>query len=304
MPDQDKTAISIILVSYNSSDTIERSVRSLLDNAPRCRHQIVLVDNASDDGSAELVATKFPQVSVIKNPHNVGFGVANNIGMKLFPAEFYYLHNIDAYLNASVLDVAMEHARREGYGIVGFPLVYPDGTPQTSAYSFTSPSKWLLQDLKVDVLAKRLARSPVLGGFIWRLAKRFRVSRTLAATESQALYGNDKISLEPVDWVCGASLLLSQEAHRVTGGFDEEIFLYGEDEDLCRTAKVRGVKVGQIRGLVPVTHDFGWGKAKKSSANIVRLKRESMLYCIDKWFRRSSLSKAIMQIIINRRYKV
>ena len=297
-----RSRISIILVSYNSAETIERSVASLLEYAPQCRHDIVLVDNASTDGSADLIAARFPNVHIIRNSGNVGFGVANNIGMSAFPADVYYLHNTDAYLQADVLGVAVEVMREGGYGIAGLPLVYPDGSPQSSSYSFTSPSKWLLQDLKVDRAVKRLATVPGVGGLMWSLLSNFKISRGLAALQEAPQKSTEKASVEPVDWVCGAAFLLTHDTLVATGGFDPKIFLYGEDEDLCRSARDHQIRVGQIRGVVPVIHDFGWGKSKKVNPAVVRLKRESLLYCVGKWFPSRSLSAAMMRGIVNWRY--
>lgn len=294
--------LTIVLVSFNSAETIKKAIASLYRFPPTCQFEIVLVDNASQDSTVALVADAFPRVRIIRNDGNLGFGVANNIGMAAFPATHYYLHNIDAYLQAPVLDQAIAAMQREGFGIVGLPLVYPDGSPQSAAYSFSGPAKWLLQDLKIDKAVVQAMRLPAVKAALLPLLRGGRMSRGLAKLQDQDLAAGAEVTVGPVDWVCGASLILSDNVLFRTGGFDPKIFLYGEDEDLCRTAHALGFPVGQAMGVTPVIHEFGWGKSKKSSSTVVRLRRDSLLYCIDKWFAHAPLSRSAMRLIVNRRY--
>ena len=303
MTAENRISLTVVLVSFNSAETINKAIASLYQFPPTCPFEIVLVDNASKDNTVTLVAEAFPEVRIIRNDANLGFGVANNIGMAAFPATHYYLHNIDAYLQAPVLDLAVAAMEREGFGILGLPLVYPDGSAQSAAYSFSEPAKWLLQDLKIDKAVVQAMRQPAVKAVLLPLLRGGRMSRGLAKLQEQdQAAASTEVTVSPVDWVCGASLMLSNKVLSQTGGFDPKIFLYGEDEDLCRTAHALGFPVGQAVGVTPVIHEFGWGKSKKSSPTVVRLRRDSLLYCIDKWFAKAPLSRSTMRLIANRRY--
>jgi GT2 family glycosyltransferase len=300
MTAENRISLTIVLVSFNSAETINKAIASLYQFPPTCPFEVVVVDNASKDNTVALVTEAFPRVRIIRNDANLGFGVANNIGMVAVPGTYYYLHNIDAYLQAPVLDQAIAAMDREGLGILGLPLVYPDGSAQSAAYSFSGPAKWLLQDLKIDKAVVQAMRLPAVRAVLLPLLRGGRMSRGLAKLQEQAVSAD--VTVSPVDWVCGASLMLSDNVLSQTGGFDPKIFLYGEDEDLCRTAHALGFPVGQAIGVTPVIHEFGWGKSKKSSAVVVRLRRDSLLYCIDKWFAHAPISRLAMRLIANRRY--
>lgn len=286
--------ICIVIVSYNSSSTLIRSIQSIYDYSPdNYDFSVVLVDNASIDKCVELVREKFPNVKVIANSKNLGFGKANNLAMKSTQADFYYLHNSDAYLQRNILDDAVSFMEGNGdIGIVGFPLVYPDYSVQTAAYSRSSPLKWFLQGLKIDVLARILLTK---FSFIRRISLLKNSNLTKSFTRS---FDSASESFVDVDWVCGASMLIRDDARIAAGGgFDEDIFLYGEDEDLCLEVKSCGWRVGQL-SLTPVIHDFGWGQHKKNSKVVARLKGKSLTYFVNKRFRKYSTSWFLMRFFL------
>ena len=120
------------------------------------------------------------------------------------------------------------------------------------------------------------------------LMRRIHMARTFVNTHDTRVKefdGTDNpLKGEPVDWVCGAAMIIRQLAFEKTGGFDERIFMYGEDEDLCLHAKALGFKVERI-SVTPVVHYFGWGlKRKKGYA---RIKHDSIRYFIRKHYRDS-----------------
>ncbi len=273
--------LTIILVAYNSAKTLRRSLQSLRDYAPELRHEIVVVDNASPDESAEIAA-EFAGVHVLRIGENRGFGAGNNAGAKAFPARYYYLHNTDAYLRAPVLDRAVKSLQEnDKIGIAGLPLVYPDGSPQTGAYAFTTPLKWALQGLGIGGALRWMLRTKT-GRVLLKPLAATRMGRSFYATESGAAQTDGSVSR--VDWVTGAAMLIRHEAWADMGGFDEDIFLYGEDEDLCRVARQHGWEVAQI-AVAPVEHDFGWGSSGRASKTVARLKADSLAVFIDKHFR-------------------
>lgn len=290
--------LTIVLVAYNSDKTLAKALKSIADFAPQhLRSRIVVVDNNSPDGSADLVQCDFPQVTLLRSPVNLGFGGGNNLAMRAFPARYYYLHNTDAYLQHPVLDDVIDAAdRAPEVGIVGLPLVYPDQSPQTAAYAFSTPAKWALQGLGVGAALKKVLR--------WRVARRVlaplghtRMGKTFFAAEVGQSQRRPSNRLEPVDWVCGAALVLRHQVFMDTGGFDESIFLYGEDEDLCRAAAGKGWGVAQI-DTCAVVHDFGWGTSGRASRRVAKLKAESLATFVNKHFQRGSPRWIAMRVML------
>lgn len=290
----------IVIVSYNSSETLFRCIQSIFDYQPKkYAFKVVVVDNASQDDSALLIRSNFPTVELIENDRNLGFGAANNIGMNNVPGRYYYLHNSDAYLQDDVLDnVISKFENNPRIGIAGLPLIYPDYRPQTAAYSFTTPSKWLMQAVGIDKFAKWMMKYPITSSMLSPV-RSVPVAKNYIATHSQNINNNqEKLSYTSVDWVCGASMLLREEARvDVNGGFDPNIFLYAEDEDICIEVKKRGWEVVHVNST-PVIHDFGWGKHRKQSKVVARLKADSLKIFIDKHFKKGSASWCMMRFML------
>lgn len=289
--------LAIVIVTYNSERTLHRCLESVTKYAPRqYRSRCIVVDNASSDKGPSLVNRNFPHVDLVRLPENAGFGAANNIAMSNVTAKFYYLHNADAYLTDNVLDRALDYLMpRPEVGVAGLPLVFPDGSAQTAAYGFSSPTKWLLQLTGAQILTRGLLKSRV-GHVVSPLLRRLRLAKSFALTyrydgERARGTGID------VDWVCGASMFVSRAAFEQTGGFDTNIFLYGEDEDLCISAREAGFQVEQLQ-LTPVIHEFGWGQSRRTSRFVSEKRYQSIRYFITKRFRDRPLSRMIMLSIL------
>lgn len=295
-----------IIVTYNSEETIKKCIESVLNNIDCDNHQVVVVDNASCDKSVKIAKTFEPKVIVIESEKNLGFGMANNLAMKRFSSEYYYLHNADAYLTHDSITPALSLLKREPKtGIVGLPLVFPDGSPQTSSYSFSSPTKLLLQMLHIHKLAKWFLSKKSSKPFL-NILKSLPFGRTFSITHSIKNTPDNHMRSEivpdsmSVDWVTGASLIMRREILECTGGFDENIFLYGEDEDLCIAARNCGYIVKQVF-VEPVIHEFGWGE-NKDIMQISNLKLESLMYFSKKHF--SGVKRIFMISLIRLKFKI
>lgn len=297
--------ITTIIVTYNNEDTLEQCLGSVLDNGPASSHMVLVVDNCSSDNTRKIVNRYSPRVELIALEKNVGFGAANNIAMKSVDSEYYYLHNPDAYLTSDSLIPALEcFGAYPDTGILGLPLVYPDYSPQTSAYAFSSPTKWLLQIMKIDQAAKWLIEK-VLPHWILGYLRKIPIASTFVDTYSKDAFKAEGPSAdgipraESADWVTGAALILKREVLDCTGGFDENIFLYGEDEDLCINASIQNFRVRKVF-VEPVVHDVGWNR-KKATAHYSQNKYESLCYFIHKHF--TGFRKTLMLILLDVRMK-
>lgn len=293
-----RTAVCVVVVTYNSAQYVRKCLTSLTANAPRRGQHIVVVDNASSDDTAAIVRAEFPQVELVALDENVGFGRGNNAGFARCEAEYYYCHNADAYLQDNVLDRvidAMEADRT--IGIAGLPLVYPDHSPQTSAYSASTPAKWLLQGLGVGGLITKVLSLDGKGR-IGKLLGKTKMGKSFVRTHARSEQQGERAATADVDWVCGASLLIRRATLAdLAPGFDQDIFMYGEDEDLCLRARRKDWRVVQI-DTVPVIHEFGWGKNVRASARIVQLKFEGLTTFIDKNFADKPASRIAMHALL------
>lgn len=212
---------SVIIVSFNTCELL-RDVLRRTSHQLGVPHEIVVVDNASRDGSPEMVAREFPDVRLIRNKENVGFGRANNQGMAAARAEVFILLNSDAWPVDSRLGglAARLLGGEPDVGVLGPRLLEADGRLQASAYHFLTPGRLALEELLLyKLLSPRRRARALLGGY-W------------AHDEER-----------DVDWVVGACMVVRREAFRQTGGFDPSIFLYGEEEEWCERIRRAGWRV-------------------------------------------------------------
>jgi GT2 family glycosyltransferase len=226
--------VSVIVVSYNTRDILRQCLARLMQELATVDGEAIVVDNASVDGSADMVAREFPQVRLLRSAVNLGFAAGNNRGFALARGRYVVLLNPDAFLGSSALALALAHMEAAPrIGIAGGRLQDPDGRLQPSGRLFPS---LLNEALVTSGLAARFPRSRLFGRF----------DRTWA----------DPGQAAQVDWVPGAFTIIRGRALGETGGFDERFFLYYEEVDLCRRMTQAGYDVWYWPDIV-VTHIGG-----------------------------------------------
>lgn len=208
-----------LIVSWNTRELTLRALESLRRHAPGC--PVVVVDNASADGSAEAIRAAFPEVLLLEPGRNLGFAAGINLGMREVCTELAWWFNPDAEAKAGALE-ALEAAllAQPRWAAVGPALHYPDGRFQAAAFRFPSPWGSSLEALR---LPRALAR--------WR----------------------DRLpELQPIrtageaDWLLGAAMLVRMEAWRALGPLDEAFFVYGEELDWAWRARAQGWAMGHV----------------------------------------------------------
>ncbi|WP_373975562.1 glycosyltransferase family 2 protein [Chitinibacter sp. SCUT-21] len=217
----DNIDLSVVVVSYNNAPEIAECISSIQAACGAIRHEIIVVDNASQDGCAALVRKNFTAVTVIASPINLGFAAGNNLAFKQARGSYIALVNPDARPAENSLAQAVTWmSTHPKVGLAGGRLLAEDGHDQPSARCFPS----LLNDfLAISGLAARYAQHRFFGRF----------DRTWA----------DPSMAAKVDWVPGAFAIISYAALRKVGVFDERFFLYYEEVDLCRRLKQHGYEV-------------------------------------------------------------
>jgi N-acetylglucosaminyl-diphospho-decaprenol L-rhamnosyltransferase len=200
--------LSVIIVSYNTADLIGPCLSSL-EAGKHGRHEVFVVDNASQDGSADMIRRRFPEVHLIANSANTGFAAANNQILNQCRGDFILFLNPDTQALPDTLEKATAYLRVNPHiGLAGAKIINPDGTIQESVSYRYPGEKYTRGDL------------PLLKGNI--------------------------------ACVLGAAMIGRREIMQAVGGFDEDFFLYGEDEDLCFRVRKTGWEIGYIEEAVVI----------------------------------------------------
>ena len=134
--------ISIIIVNYNTKDLIDQCIKSIYESNILNPFEIIVSDNASVDGSVEMIAEKYKEVIILKNEKNLGFSKANNLGVKIAKGEFILFLNSDTIVTENAIDLLIEFLRKNHtITAVGPKLLNYDKTIQRSWFDFPNPFK-------------------------------------------------------------------------------------------------------------------------------------------------------------------
>jgi hypothetical protein len=218
-PDEAATVaavLDVVIVSYRCGPMVRECLQSLHEHAPAGGLRVTVVDNASGDGTADVVRREFPDVELIALNENVGFSAANNLVLRETTANYVLVLNPDTRICEGTLDTLLRLMDGDArIGIVGCRLVQEDGTFDHAARrSFPTPAS-------------------ALGHFL-------RVGRSERAPAALAAYRAPDVGEGPVDAVNGAFMLMRRAMLDEIGLFDEGYWMYMEDLDLCYRAAQAG----------------------------------------------------------------
>lgn len=260
--------ISILIVNWNTRELMRGCLRSIEQTIPEELRQTIVVDNASADGSAEMVRQDFPWVELQCNSENLGFGRANNQAYAHATGETLLLLNPDTLLHPGAVTRLVETLEQNPHaGAAGPRILNPDGTLQVSIY----PAPTLLRES-------------------WRL---FHLDRLLPLSQ----YSKRKLAARQpsaVDVVMGACMLIRREIIDRIGLFDEQFFIYSEEVDLCRRIQQAGWQLLWQPNAV-VTHFGGQSTQQVADAMFLELYRNKV-----KFFRKhgSAISTPVYKSIL------
>lgn len=216
-----RTDLSVVVVSWNVRDLLRRCLLSIIASSQaRLSAQVIVVDNGSTDGSAQMVRREFPDIHLIANTENRGFPAANNQGLAVARGRYILLLNPDTEVIGDALSEMVAFAdAHSGVGVVGPQLVNADGSVQPSRRRFPTLATALFESTWLQPYAPR------------RLLARYYV---LDRPDDE---------IQEVDWVTGAALMARREAVEEVGPLDEGFFMYSEELDWCRRFRETGWRV-------------------------------------------------------------
>jgi GT2 family glycosyltransferase len=229
-------AVLIHVLNHNTREALHATLTKLVEVDRERPVEVVVSDNASTDGSVDMVARDFTGFRLVTNRENLGFGRAHNQVLLESGAARALILNSDAEISVEALDLLGEYLDADPDAAAAAPRVrYPDGTTQVSTGAEPTVFEKTIRMTRLD----DLVRSPRLRRFLGRFIRRGAIGGYL---------GNYRPDTGPrtVDWAMGSCLLLRLDAFREIGGFDERIFLYYEDADLCRRLRADGWRIVQI----------------------------------------------------------
>jgi GT2 family glycosyltransferase len=249
-------------VSYKSLSFLKECLDSISSNPPELKYQVIVVDNASRDGTVESVKKDHPEVTLIENERNIGFAAANNIAIERSDSKYIILMNSDCRVfkkSMSKLTAFMEKNLR--VGIAGPKIINTDGTIQLSCRRFPSA----FDAAAHTVLTNIFPRNP------------FSRKYKLADIEKDRAF--------KVDWVSGSCMIIRRKALKETGLLDENYFMYVEDLDICYRMWQKGWKVFYCP-QAEIMHHIGGSSGGRKIRSSFRMQR-SVFYFFWKNYKKS-----------------
>jgi GT2 family glycosyltransferase len=217
--------LSIVIVSYNTSDLLQACLESAYQSIKYDKIsevEVIVVDNNSSDGSVDLVRKRFKHVKLIENKENMGFAKANNQGMKIASGTYILILNSDTKMTKHAISkILLQMNSNKEIGVLGGKLLNKDDSIQPSVGYFPNIGKVFVWMHFIDDIP-----------YISDLIKPYHV-------EDHTFYNAE----HEVDWVTGACFCIRKEVFKKTNGFDEHIFMYGEEVEWCYRIKKEGYKV-------------------------------------------------------------
>lgn len=249
--------ISVIITNYNTSDLLINCLRSLYQYNKNSIFEVIVVDNNSSDDSVIKVKKYFPNVKLINLDQNLGFSRANNIGAKYAAGEHLLFINSDTqFIENSLNEINSLIQKDKSIGIIGPKILNTDFTYQISSGKYPGILVELFDKIK------------------YALAKKNRHFRAIL----------EYINRNPreVDWVTGACMIIPKSIFEQIEGFDENIFMYFEDKDLCHRIKNRGYRIVYYPHT-KILHHLAGSTKSKSKKEVEYIYRKSQLYYYQKY---------------------
>lgn len=246
--------VSIIIVNWNTRELLRRCLESVYATIPPIVFEIIVVDNASSDGSADMVAAHFPDAVLVRTGANLGFAAANNLGLHRASGRYAMLLNPDTEIQPGAVQAMVDFAdKHPEAAVIGPKLLNPDGSLQKNGRKLPGLPREVLHMTRLHHLIPRL------------FARKFE-------------WGREDFDIPAeVDEVSGACMLVRKSAIDQVGLMDERFFMYYEDVDWCRRMRDAGWKTYYLPAAV-VTHKLSHSAGRDPLRRIGMAYQSQYLY--------------------------
>lgn len=252
--------LSIIIVSYNTKDFLKNCINSIVENAKNISYEIIVVDNASTDGSVENIKRK--DIKIITNEENLGFSKANNIGVKASDRSRYVLFlNSDTLMQKGTIEEIIDFMdKHKDTGAATCKLIMPNGKIDDASHrGFPTPWNAFCH---FSGLEKLFPKNKLFAGY--------------------SLGWKDLEKTHEIDALAGAFMLVRREAGEEVKWWDEDYFFYGEDIDFCYILKSKGWKIYYVPA-VSIIHFKGVSGGIKNVSKQITTANEETKKIATKW---------------------
>lgn len=249
-------AVSIVIVTWNGRQIVSECLESLIQYRDDTGIETVVVDNASTDGTPEMIRERHPHVQLIQNSTNLGFAKANNLGIKACKGKYIALVNSDVQILSGCLEKMIAYMEQNpDIGMLGPKMRLRDGAIGDSCMRFPTPLNWFYRALGLDTLFKN---SGLFGGYLMR---DFHYDRT-----------------QDVDVLTGWFWLVRRGAVDEAGLLDERYFFYGEDIDWSKCFHDAGWRV-VFYSDAEALHNCAASSSTQPKRFYVEMTRANLQYC-------------------------
>lgn len=248
--------LSVILVNWKTKDLTKDALASIFKETKGFDFEVIVVDNNSEDGSVEMIRAEFPQVVLIANKENVGFGKANNQGLKIATGDYLMFLNTDVV----VLDGALNKL-----------VSYLDSHADTMMVG----PRLLNRDLSFQHACRRMLPNPINSFFhLFGLTKIFKQNKFI---NNYKQFAADPEVTGPAQALSGAAMMFRSQVYQELGGFDEIFFMYGEDLDFSKRVFDKGWKTVYVSDA-RIIHFGGQSSGKRRVQSLVNFYESMWLY--------------------------
>lgn len=249
--------LSIVIVSFNTKDLLVECIDSIQDTVKKSKFELIIVDNASTDGTQDVlnqISKKLNNITVIHNKENTGFSKANNQGIKKSSGKYLLFLNPDMVMYDKAIDGMTDYMNKhEDVGASTCFIELPDGTLDDAAHrAFPTPWNALCHFTK---LSKIFSKTKMFGGY--------------------NLGYLDLKTTHEIDALAGAFMFTRREAGEQVGWWDEDYFWYGEDIDFCYRLKQSGWKIMYVPDFKVLHYKGASGGIKKTTKHVTKATKET-----------------------------
>jgi GT2 family glycosyltransferase len=257
MQNNGEIQLSIIIVTHNAKDFLRNCLKSVFEKIKNLSFEVLVVDNASSDGTFEMLKNEFPQVNAIFSKENLGFAKANNLAIKEAKGKYIFLLNPDTILLDENFEKLIDFAQKNpDVGAIGPKVLNSDLTIQHQCKR-GFPTPWNIF-CYLSGLAKIFPKSKIFAGYLL----------TYLDTEK----------IQEVDSLSGCAMVVKREVIEKVGMMDEDYYLYGDDLDWCYRIKSAGWKVVYFPETKIIHYGGKGGTGKKPYFNIYHFYRSAFIF--------------------------